>query len=401
MVDCEKCKNKGWIDPSSGRGSGLNPAWTYCECGHGASLRKRHDGLNRALAGHPEVSKFDTMSPIEKASKPPSSWYSDQDIFDLEQEKIFDNGWFCVGPSEMVHDGGYRVPKHLPFPVVITRENGNLHAFHNVCLHHKAQVASGIDTRATKLSCPYHGWTYGLDGKLRGTPHLKERPPCLAEGLSEMSVAQVGPLLFVNRQPDVAFDDSFTELGFDWDNMRGVEARTYTINCNWKIYIENYLDGGYHVPILHKSLTGQLDLSSYKIDVKDGYVVQSVNGGDGDFQERIGDRALYVWKHPNLMINRYGPWLSVVSVIPLSPNQTKVKAYYFIESEFELLGEHGSYGYIQKSIEASAQVTVEDIGICEAAHIGACSTPDDRGVYVPKFENGQFYFHQMLAEALI
>lgn len=392
MVDCEKCKNKGWTDTSTS-------GWEYCECTHGTSLRKRHDGLNQTLSGHPEVSKFDTVAPIESASKPPASWYQSEEIFQLEQEKVFDGGWFCAGPAEMVHDGGYRVPAHLPFPVVLTRENGKLHAFHNVCLHHKAKVASGIDTRAGKLSCPYHGWTYGLDGKLRGTPHLKERPDCLAAGLSEMSVAQVGPLLFVNRQPEVAFDDTFTELGFDWDNMRGVEARTYTIDCNWKIYIENYLDGGYHVPILHKTLTGQLDLSSYKIEVKDGYVVQSVNGGEGDFQERIGDRALYVWKHPNVMFNRYGPWLSAVSVVPLSPSQTLVKCYYFLEKDYTTEG-CDRYTFVKRSVAASAQVTEEDIGICESAHIGTCAT-EFRGVYVPKFERGQHYFHQQLAEALV
>lgn len=393
MLDCEICKNKGWV--------GSDP-WSYCVCSHGTWLQNRHGTLHKTLSeGHLEILKFNTNTPVESASKPPSSWYSDQDIFDLEQERIFNNGWFCAGPSEMVHDGGYRVPKHLPFPVVITRENGNLHAFHNVCLHHKAEVASGIDTRVTKMTCKYHGWTYGLDGKLRGTPHLKERPTCLAKGLSEMSVAKVGPLLFVNRQPDVPFDVSFLDCDFSWDNMRGVDARTYIIDCNWKIYIDNYLDGGYHVPTIHKTLTGQLDLSSYKIEVKDGYVVQSVEGDEkGDFQERIGDRALYVWRHPNVMFNRYGPWLSVVSVIPLSPNQTKVKCYYFLEKDYTTEG-CDRYTFVKRSIEASSQVTEEDIGICESAQIGACATPNDRGVYVPKFESGQFYFHQKLAEALV
>ncbi len=395
VEDCAKCENKGWL-PEEDR-------WDYCNCPHGSSMRNRHKNLMTAdTDGHPEILKFKHATEIDHAQKPPSSWYQSEDIFQLEQEKIFDNGWFCAGPAEMVHDGGYRVPEHLPFPVVLTKENGNLHAFHNVCLHHKAKVASGIDTRAGKMTCKYHGWTYGLDGKLKGTPHLKERPPCLAAGLSEMSVAQVGPLLFVNRQPDVAFDDSIMDCGFDWDNMRPVDARTYEINCNWKIYIENYLDGGYHVPILHKTLTGQLDLSSYNIEVKDGYVVQSVDGGDGDFQERIGDRALYVWKHPNVMFNRYGPWLSAVSVVPLSPSQTLVKAYYFLEKDYRpdaFVTRHGPT-FIQKSVEASSQVTAEDIGICESAHIGTCAT-EFRGVYVPKFERGQHYFHQKLAMELL
>ena len=331
--------------------------------------------------------------------KPPSMWYTDPALFEAEQERIFSTGWYCAGPSEMVHDGGYRVPKHLPFPVVMTREKGQLRAFHNVCLHHKAEVASGIATRAGKLSCPYHGWTYGLDGKLRATPHLKERPTCLADGLLEMSIVEVGPLLFVNKEKDATFDAGILDCGFDWDNMRGVEARTYTIECNWKIYIENYLDGGYHVPVLHKTLTKQLDLSSYKIEVKNGYVVQSVDGnGTGDFQERIGDTALYVWKYPNLMLNRYGPWLSAVSIIPLSLKQTRVKSYYFLEKDYSPAdGCHG-YIFVQKSVEASAQVTAEDISICESAQRGIESSVNFCGVYVPKFEKGMEYFHQKLGE---
>ncbi len=328
--------------------------------------------------------------------KPSSVWYRNSGLFDVEQAGIFAKGWYCAGPSQMVHDGGYRVPKHLPFPVVITREDEKLRAFHNVCLHHKAAVASGIGTRAGKLSCPYHGWTYGLDGKLRGTPHLKERPDCLAEGLSEMSVAEVGPLLFVNRVSGVVFDSSIMDIDFDWDNMQGVEARDYTIACNWKIYIENYLDGGYHVPILHKALTKQLDLSSYKTEVRLGYVVQSVDGdGTGDFQDRIGDHALYVWKYPNLMLNRYGPWLSATSVIPVSVNETKVKVYYFIEKDYpEYQGGVHSWTFARKSIEASARITEEDIAICEAVQKGVESSVDFKGTYVPKFEKGMEYFHQ-------
>ena len=331
---------------------------------------------------------------MDLSQKPSKEWYTSSEFFELEQSSLFSNGWYCAGPSRMIHDRGYRVPEHLPFPVVITRENGNLRAFHNVCLHHKVEVASGIDTRATKLVCQYHGWTYGLDGKLRGTPHLKERPSCLASGLSEMSVVQLGPLLFVNRHPDVAFDASILDCDFNWEGMSCVDSREYTMGCNWKIYIENYLDGGYHVPTIHKALTGQLDLSSYKIEVEDDYVVQSVAGdGTGDFQERIGDRALYVWKYPNLMINRYGPWLTAMSVIPVAPDKTKVKVYYFLESSGAIPCE--LQDFIDKSVHDSAQVTAEDIAICESAQRGVVAA-EFRGVYVPKFEKGQQYFHERL-----
>ncbi len=327
--------------------------------------------------------------------KPSSKWYKDPAFFEAEQKNVFRNLCYLVGPKSWVQDGGYWVPKHLPFPVLLTRDNHELRAFHNVCLHHKAEITDGMG-KATKLSCPYHGWTYGLDGKLRGTPHLKDRPTCLSDGLSQMNVSERGPLLLVYPGNEVNDYNIPHEKDFDWDNMDSIAYREYSIDCNWKVYIENYLDGGYHVPILHKRLTNQLDLSSYKVEVKDRHVVQSVDGGSGDFQERIGSKALYIWSYPNLMLNRYGPWLTTTVVTPLSPGCTRVEVGYYIQLSGSLYLSMELQDFIDKSIKDSVQVTEEDIAICESVQRGLNSSADFEGVYVPKFEKGMEYFHQLL-----
>jgi choline monooxygenase len=346
---------------------------------------------------HPEIARFKHTGQIEYVQKPPSSWYQLEDIYQLEQERIFEEGWYFAGPADWVQDGGYWVPKNLPFPTLLTRVDGKLHAFHNVCLHHKAEVADG-QGKAAKFSCPYHGWTYGLDGKLRGTPHLKERPPCLSEGLERMSVVEIGPLVFVSPKGHTEFQLPMSDQ-FRWEGMRSAAHAAYQMDCNWKIYVENYLDGGYHVPILHKNLTKLLDLETYKIKVEDGYVVQSVEGGDGlaHQQKRIGDGALYVWYYPNFMINRYGPWLTLTFVTPLSNSSTRMDAYYFLEGE--VADNWDGKAVTESAIEASSEVTYEDISVCESTHRGVIAS-DSGGVYVPKFESGQFYFHQKLAEDL-
>ncbi len=344
---------------------------------------------------------------METVRKPPAEWYRSQEVFDAEQRNVFNVFGELAGEAVMVRaPGTYYVPRNVSTPTVVTRDKeGTLRAFHNVCLHHKVEVARAHVGLSNKLSCPYHGWTYGLDGKLRGTPHLKEKPPCLQEGLQEMGVGVWGPLLFVHPTENVPMVwENHSGIGghdFEWGNLTWATNREYTLQCNWKVYVENYLDGGYHVPVLHKNLTKQLDLSTYKVEVGRNWVLQYVDGGTGDFQGRIGDKALYMWLYPNIMINRYGPWMTTISVIPLSVNETKVSVDYYIEKDYTIGSFELDYNeFVCKSIEASVQVTEEDIAICESAQRGLNSPVDFRGTYVPKFEKGMYYFHQLIKEAL-
>jgi choline monooxygenase len=289
--------------------------------------------------------------------------------------------------------------------VVVRDEDGELRAFYNVCRHHAAQVMIGEGSTDT-LVCPYHGWTYALDGRLVSAPELGgvrdfDRD-CF--GLKPMHVAQWGSFVFIcmaEKPAPLADDLAVLHKRLHDMNVRGphfVERRAYTIQCNWKVYVDNYLDGGYHVAHCHPGLAGQLDMSSYRTEVFDRFSIQSglgsdQNPGEGtDFAERIGDHVLYAWVYPNLMINRYGPMMDTNCVMPRGHDQTEVIFdYYFIEA----LG--GERGFVEKSLAASDVVQREDVDICESVQRGLESSSYDKGRYSVKREAGEHHFHRLLA----
>jgi choline monooxygenase len=179
-----------------------------------------------------------------------------------------------------------------------------------------------------------------------------------------------------------------------------VASRSYDIECNWKVYVDNYLDGGYHVAVLHKALAGQLDLDTYVTEVFDRYSIQSVRSPEaareaagGDFAERIGSEALYAFVHPNLMLNRYGPILDTNWVVPLSQGRTRVVFDYYFR-------EPGDRDFVERSIAASHKVQLEDVEICESVQRGLGSPAYDRGIYAPKIEMAAYAFHRTLAGEL-
>jgi len=356
-----------------------------------------------------EVRRFDPSIGIESAWLPPKSWYNEAAFFDLERDTVFRNAWLVAGRSDQVKNPGDFVAGTLAGePYVIVRgEEGTLRAFFNVCRHHAAMVASG-EGCTQALVCPYHGWTYALDGHLLKAPELGAVKDFdrARFGLVPMHVAEWCGLVFVSmsdKPRELAPD--LTELArrlqeMQIDKLQFVARRKYTLNCNWKVYVDNYLDGGYHVSYLHKGLAGQLDLDSYKTEIFDRYSIQSGAGAGGDnasggadFAERIGDRVLYAWLYPNLMINRYGPMMDTNWVVPRGHDQTEVIFDYYFMPE---LARDASF--VEKSLAASDVVQIEDVDICESVQKGLGSSSYDQGRYSVKREGGEYHFHRLLAE---
>jgi choline monooxygenase len=355
-----------------------------------------------------EIARFDASVPLEAAWLPPSSWYNDARFYELERDTVFRTNWLIAARADQVQKtGDYVAGMMTGEPHVIVRNHdGALNAFFNVCRHHAAQVMSGAGCTES-LVCPYHGWTYGLDGRLTKAPELGavkdfDRD---AFGLVPMAVESWCDLLFINMAKNPSrLAPQLLKLerrlrAMHADKLKFVARRKYRLACNWKVYVDNYLDGGYHVGYLHQGLAAQLDMDSYQTEVFGRYSIQSGAGagGDGssgsDFAERIGDKVLYAWLYPNLMINRYGPMMDTNWVIPHGHDETEVIFDYYFTPETA-----ADADFVEKSLAASDVVQQEDVDICESVQKGLGSSSYDRGRYSAKREQGELHFHRLLAQ---
>jgi choline monooxygenase len=363
---------------------------------------------------------------IECAETLASRFYTDPSVLDLEKARIFRRTWQLVGTLD--HDCGevngakrtIRDPESFftsevaGEPIVITRDkDGELHAFSNVCRHRAGPIASGSGCKNV-LRCGYHGWTYTLDGRLIGTPDVEgvEFFDRSTMGMVPLRVETWQNLIFVNfdrnAEPLSAFLGNIPEQarGFRFDGLHLVERRDYVIHCNWKVYVDNYLEG-YHIPIAHPGLMREIDYSQYRTETYKYYSQQFAPiravkpadagerfyapGGDGKQQE-----ALYFWVFPNLMLNIYPDNISTNLIVPLSHDKTLTIFEWF----FHDAASSATQERIKKAVAFSDEVQQEDIGLCESVQRGLQSSLYDRGRYSVKRENGVHHFHLLLEQFL-
>lgn len=361
-----------------------------------------------------ELARFDPGVPLPRATTPPASWYTEPAFLELEHERLFRRSWQPLALAErLVRPGDFEAGRLGREPLVAVRGgDGALRVLRNVCLHHAAEVASGSG-HARRLVCPYHGWSYELDGRLAATPRC-EGMEALAPGeasLAAVPARRLGPLVLavaggapLRADPvDGALERRLAEAGLD--GLRFVRRRTYELRCNWKVFVDNYLDGGYHVAPLHRDLGAQLDAASYRTQICGDAAVQSVGAAatpapSADLPERVRGGALYVWVHPNLMLNRYGPFLDTNHVVPVAADRCRVVFDWFVEPDApELAGPEGET-FLERCLAASDAVQREDEAVCESVQRGLASSGYDRGRYAPRLEHAAWHFHRLLARDL-
>jgi choline monooxygenase len=357
-------------------------------------------------AARHELERFDLEIPIERAHTPPASWYTSPELFELERERVFGRTWQPVARLAQLRDIGQYVSGCFvdrPWVVVRDRE-GRLRGYHNVCRHKGREVVRGAGT-AQQLVCGYHAWSYDLDGRLRKAPQTAGIEAFDREAMSlvPIQVETWGPWVFVNFDPDAApLAPRLTELdsrlvASDWTSLEYVHRTEWTAACNWKVVVDNFLDGGYHVPHMHPSLDAQLDMANYKTELFGEFSIQSCpSARERTEGQRIGSEAIYAWIHPNFMLNRYGTCMDSNHVIPLGPSRCKIVYEFYFRDP---VGDEAR-AFIAESIEQSAVTQREDLEICESVQIGLNSGAYDRGRYAPRVEHGEHHFHRLLARAL-
>jgi choline monooxygenase len=359
------------------------------------------------------VKQYDRDAPIEEASTIPAGWYTDPRILDLERRTTFSRSWQLVARVDQVAAAGRYVSGHLAAgePVAIVRDTaGILRGFFNVCRHHAAEVVTAPEGEAKSLRCPYHGWTYGLDGSLKGTPDFAG--VCSFDraehGLVPLPVSVWEGWVFVRADaegPSLADFLGATLVGqaraLGLERFRWTARRVYSLACNWKVFVDNYLDGGYHVPHLHTGLDSVLDYSHYAIEVGERFCLQSSplvsEGGDpATAAVRTGDRAAYYWIHPNLMINCYGSAMDTNLVIPRGVDRTDVVFDFYFDDVSEAARARNL-----ASIEVSDRIQHEDVAICESVQRGLGSRAYSTGRLSVRREAGEHLFHRLLYDDLM
>jgi choline monooxygenase len=351
------------------------------------------------------IDSYNPNASLSEASTIPASWYLDPGIMELERRTVFARSWQLVGRVEQVREPGQFITWEIGGePLLIVRgDDGVLRGFFNVCRHHAAAVMAEPEGKARNLRCPYHGWTYSLAGELRGTPDFGgvcnfDRA---ANGLAPVETGVWKNWVFAKIERGGPSLDS--SLGGDLihqmhglANFRWMERRRYALDCNWKVYVDNYLDGGYHIPYLHKGLDSILDYNNYMIEMGERVCLQSspVTAKGSDAQTgavRKGARALYCWIYPNLMINWYEGVMDTNIVIPRGVDRCEVVFDFYFTDISEAAMAHNL-----ASIAVSERIQNEDVSICESVQRGLASRSYTAGRLSVRREAGEHLFHKLL-----
>ncbi len=369
------------------------------------------------------IESYDSSASIENAWTIPAPWYTDKQLYDLELKTVFARSWqFAARADQLSEPGRYVSTEVAGEPIVVVRGSDEiLRGFFNVCRHHAATVMTEPEGSANQLRCPYHGWTYALDGELKGTPDFAgvcnferganglvpvdldtwekwafariERDAERGKGVSPVTLSlqeSLGPPLL----------DQIRALGLE--NLHWMERRRYSFDCNWKVFVDNYLDGGYHVPYLHKGLDSVLDYSKYMIENGERFclqwspiVTQGAEAATGAV--RKGDRALYYWIYPNFMINYYEGLMDTNLVIPRGVDKTEV----IFDFYFPDVTDAAERTRNRASIEVGQRIQDEDVAICKSVQRGLNSRAYQAGRLSVRREAGEHLFHRLLHADLL
>ncbi|MEA2245924.1 MAG: choline monooxygenase [Solirubrobacteraceae bacterium] len=371
------------------------------------------------------VSSWEDLG-VEHSGTLPADWYTSRELFELEREHLFRRVWQQVGRTEQVAEpGDYFTCEVAGEPIVVVRDKaGELHALSNVCRHRAGPVAMDCGRRKA-FQCPYHGWTYELDGRIRATQGMDgtEGFDPAAMRLPEFRVDTWGPLVWV------ALDEGVPPLeewlgaitprmpNYHLDELEYVGGRRWYIPCNWKLYVDNYMEG-YHIPFIHPGLNQALspDVYTYKLGTWSneqygaephprgpGSRVASVLGSlqafrtlkppmeDLDEAERNG--YFFFWLFPTNTFNFMPDAFLTMTVRPVDVELTECTFSWWLPEAKDLTDR-----LLQAAVVNFGHlVNLEDVEICMHAQRGMRSSTYRQGRYNANQEMCLHHFHQLLS----
>ncbi|MGH6622505.1 MAG: aromatic ring-hydroxylating oxygenase subunit alpha [Burkholderiaceae bacterium] len=341
--------------------------------------------------------------PATTATSLPPECYVDPGFEVRERSDIFARSWQLVAhASQLGAAGDHVVAEIAGVPLVVVRgSDGILRALHNVCRHRAGPVALCDGRGARSLTCKYHGWSYELDGQLRGAPDMRDVPgfEISAIQLPQASVAEWQGLVFAALEASAPFEsivagiDTRLEAGATANRLFGyVRASrvSYEIDCNWKVYVDNFLEG-YHLPVVHPALNRLLNYRQYRTELAPWHSLQwsPLEQAQGPYG---AGEALYYWLFPNTMLNVLPGRLQTNRVLPLGPQRCRVDFDYYYPADAPPAAADSDRVFAD-------EVQAEDTAICEAVQRGLASGSYVAGRLNPTRESGVWHFHELLRAA--
>jgi choline monooxygenase len=341
------------------------------------------------------------VTALEDAHALPAEFYRSSAWHEYELATVFADSWQLAAHSALLAGAGDHVVCEIAGrPLIIVRgEDGQLRGFDNVCRHRAGPLALCNGRAARALQCRYHGWTYALDGQLKAANEMQGARDFHVDTirLSSVRVHEWEGLVFVALSTAAP---PFSEV------YQGIRERIgphplgalrhhlridYEVACNWKVYVDNYLEG-YHLPFVHPDLTRVVDYRAYETELSDWYSLQHSPIRDAEGPYGAG-HAWYYFVYPNTMLNIVPGRLQTNRVVPLGRERCRV------EFEFFYAEEAGVEARIRSDQDFTEQIQREDMGICEHVQSGLMSGAYQAGRLCPGREAGVWHFQNLLRRA--
>lgn len=370
-----------------------------------------------------------TVQPIVSARGLPNRVYLEQAALDAERQTVFAHNWSAIGFSHDIPEKGDAKPlKFLGLPLLMVRDRkGDVRVYHNVCRHRGHPLMEKPCSGVTLLRCPYHSWTYGLDGSLRSTPMIGGVGVNELDGfdksklgLSEVRASVWFGVVFIDLSGKAAPLSDRTDIiearwpGAQIDRLVAGGDRTdftLTVDCNWKLAVENYCEA-YHLPFVHPVLNSYSPLQDHYTIAETDYAGQgSINykGSDSlgatlpEFENWPQERrevAEYIAFFPNVLFGIHRDHGFAILLQPQGPTKTEERVCLFYVD-----GLNESDPEMQMVMDRHAQqwrlVFEEDLGVVAGMQAGRSSPGFDGGAFSPVLETPTHSFHRWTATQMM
>ena len=348
---------------------------------------------------------------IKKSKTIPSEFYYCKTKFKEMKESLFAKHWQFICDTNQLKTHGDVVPYDfiegfIDDPLILVNNHDSIQSISNVCTHRGNILVEKAGNIQNGIVCRYHGRKFDTCGNFTFMPKCEDvenfpskndnlpHTPC--EIWKQFVFTSINPLVSLNELIK-AMENRVGWMPIEKFKFSKERSKTYTINANWALYCDNYLEG-FHIPFVHQGLTQNLNYAEYDTEVFEYSNLQlGVGKGNGDCFELPKNSqdygkniaAYYFWLFPNMMFNFY-PWgLSINIVIPVSPEKTKVKFLSYVWDESKL--NTGAGAELDK-------VEQEDEEIVEQVQRGVKSRFYDTGHFSPSMEKGVHHFHLLLSK---